>query len=48
MKHKHKPLGVICLVLLGILALPAAVFAGLFWAAYTLMDKALAKAEPQK
>lgn len=48
MKHKHKPLGVLCLVVLGILALPAALSAGLLWAAYSLMDKALTKTEPQK
>lgn len=48
MKKKHNPLCVLCFVVLGILAVPAAFFALLMFGTYTLMDKAITKAERQK
>lgn len=47
-RQQHsKPVRVICLVLLGVLALPAVLSAGLFWAAYTLMDRILTRFDRQ-
>lgn len=45
MRRKHNPLCVLCLAVLGVLAVPAAVFVGLLWAVYSIMDRVLTKTE---